>query len=67
MDNSIDSVQSARSGKFNRFQFKKEERAQPKESIFALNSKHREGRREPSSIASKQSLRELDTSKISEN
>jgi hypothetical protein len=66
MDNSIDSVQSSKSGKFNRFQFKKEERPLPKEGIFALNSKNRERGKDPS-LASKQSLRELDTSKLSEN
>lgn len=71
MDNSIDSVQSSKSGKFNRFQFRKEEKdpfRDPKEPIFVFSGKSRD-RNNDRSLLSKNSLRdkESDTSKLSDN
>jgi predicted ribosome quality control (RQC) complex YloA/Tae2 family protein len=71
MDNSIDSVQSSKSGKFNRFQFRKEEKPsflERKEPIFVFTGKSRE-RNNDRSVLSKHSLRdkESDTSKLSDN
>lgn len=69
MDNSVDSVQSSKSGKFNRFQFKKEEKSplrDPREPIFTFTGKAKD-RPNDRSILSKNSLRdrEEDTGKFS--
>jgi hypothetical protein len=79
LDNSVDSVQSSKSGKFNRFQFTRKEEKPPlplplpfhrdsREPIFVFTGKSKD-KNHDRSLLSKHSAREKDsdTSKLSEN